>query len=257
MNAFKTGICQLALIPMRKEPSQISEQVSQVLFGETFDITEENEAWYFIRMHFDGYKGWISKKMATILESELPKEHVYVKDALARIILPGKEPEFIHIPGGSTLIPSETGFTGSNIFYTLDPVCTLHHLGSPIEIEEVARKFLHAPYLWGGRTIFGIDCSGFTQIVYKMNGIGIPKDAYQQAEIGEPVQFVEDTRTGDLAFFDNEEGRITHTGIILGKSQIIHASGEVRIDKFDHQGIFNEEDNAYTHKLRLIKRIIP
>ncbi|HEX2935487.1 MAG TPA: C40 family peptidase, partial [Bacteroidales bacterium] len=158
---------------------------------------------------------------------------------------------------GSTLIPFETGLRGSNIFYTLDPVCALHHLGSPIEIEEVARKFLHAPYLWGGRTVFGIDCSGFTQIVYKMNGIGIPKDAYQQAEIGEPVQFVEDTRTGDLAFFDNEEGRITHTGIILGKSEIIHASGEVRIDKFDHQGIFNEEDNAYSHKLRLIKRIIP
>jgi gamma-D-glutamyl-L-lysine dipeptidyl-peptidase len=257
MKALKTGICQLALIPVRKAPLQTSEQITQVIFGETFDITEENELWYNVRLHFDGYTGWISKKMATLIEKELPTQRVYIKDSVARLVLAGKQPEFIHIPGGSSLIPSETGFIGSDIFYTLDPLCALHHLGSKIELAEVALKFLHAPYLWGGRTIFGIDCSGLTQIVFKMNGIGIPRDAARQAEIGEPVQFAEDTRIGDLAFFDNADGDIIHTGIILGKSEIIHAAGKVRIDKFDHQGIFNEEDNAYSHKLRLIKRIIP
>lgn len=251
------GICQLALIPVRKEPLETSEQVTQVIFGETFDMIEEIGTWVYIRIHFDGYQGWVTKKMITLLDQELLTQPVLIKDALARIILAGRQPEFIHIPGGATLIPQESGFIGCNIFYTLDPICALHHLHSPIEIAEIAKKFLHAPYLWGGRTIFGIDCSGFTQIVFKMNGIGLPRDANQQAEVGDTIHFIDDTRIGDLAFFDNPEGRIIHTGIIIGESKIIHASGKVRIDKFDHQGIFNEDDNEYTHKLRLIKRIIP
>jgi hypothetical protein len=257
MSPNQTGICQLALIPVRREPSETSEQVTQVIFGETFDILDKKGNWFHIRQHFDNYQGWVTEKMVTLIEKKLPAQHVYVKDASARIALAGKHPEFIHIPGGATLIPQESGFIGCNIFYTLDPICALHHLGSQIEITEVAKKFLHAPYLWGGRTIFGMDCSGFTQIVFKMNGIGIPRDANQQAEIGETIHFIDDISIGDLAFLDNPDGRIIHTGIIIGKSEIIHASGKVRIDKFDHQGIFNEEDNVYTHKLRLIKRIIP
>ena len=116
--------------------------------------------------------------------------------------------------------------------------------------------FLNAPYLWGGRTPFGIDCSGFTQIVYRLQGINIPRDAYQQAEVGNTLSFIEESEEGDLAFFDDSEGKITHVGIIMNNNNIIHASGKVRIDKLDQQGIFNIENALHTHKLRIIKSIV-
>jgi cell wall-associated NlpC family hydrolase len=122
-------------------------------------------------------------------------------------------------------------------------------------IVHNAMMFLNAPYLWGGRSPLGIDCSGFTQIAYKLQGIEIPRDAYQQAEIGTTLSFVEESEPGDLAFFDNNEGKITHVGIILKDNFIIHASGKVRIDRIDQQGIFNAEEKKHTHKLRLIKSV--
>ena len=123
------------------------------------------------------------------------------------------------------------------------------------ELLNTAKLFLNAPYLWGGKTIFGIDCSGFTQLVYKLSGYKLPRDAWQQAELGHPLSFVEEAQAGDLAFFDNEEGKIVHVGIILPNNEIIHASGKVRIDKFDHYGIFHSENKKYSHMLRVIKRI--
>ena len=116
--------------------------------------------------------------------------------------------------------------------------------------------YLNSPYLWGGRSPFGIDCSGFTQMVFKLNGIKLPRDAYEQAEIGKTLNFIEETQKGDLAFFDNEEGKIIHTGIIIDKNKIIHSSGKVRIDNLDHYGIFNAETGKYSHNLRLIKKVV-
>ena len=121
---------------------------------------------------------------------------------------------------------------------------------------ETAYLFLNAPYLWGGKTIFGIDCSGFTQMVYKLNGHQLLRDASQQATQGDPLSFIEESEPGDLAFFDNEEGLITHVGIMLKDNHIIHASGKVRVDRIDHTGIYNNELRTHTHKLRVIKRII-
>jgi cell wall-associated NlpC family hydrolase len=110
--------------------------------------------------------------------------------------------------------------------------------------------------LWGGKSPFGIDCSGFTQVVYKLNGYKLPRDANQQVNLGEPLSFVEEAEAGDLAFFDNEEGRIVHVGILLNNQSIIHASGYVRVDKFDHYGIFNQDTGKYSHTLRVIKRLL-
>jgi cell wall-associated NlpC family hydrolase len=116
--------------------------------------------------------------------------------------------------------------------------------------------FLNAPYMWGGRSPFGIDCSGFTQAVYKLKRIKLLRDASQQSTLGEPLSFLTEAEPGDLAFFDNEEGLISHVGIITDQQHIIHASGKVRIDRIDHEGIYNDEEKRYTHLLRIIKRII-
>ena len=122
--------------------------------------------------------------------------------------------------------------------------------------DRTAKEFLNAPYLWGGKSFFGVDCSGFTQLVYKVNNVKLPRDAYQQAEVGEALSFVEESQPGDLAFFENAEGRIIHVGIMLDDQKIIHASGKVRIDTLDSTGIFNQEMNKHTHKLRFVKSIL-
>mgnify|MGYP001812336606 CR=1 FL=1 len=119
-----------------------------------------------------------------------------------------------------------------------------------------ALQYLNAPFQWGGKTPFGIDCSGLSQMVYKINGYSLPRDAEEQAAQGDVLSFVEESEPGDLAFFDNNEGVITHVGIIMKNNYIIHAHGKVRIDRIDQTGIFNSELGAYTHKLRVIKKII-
>jgi hypothetical protein len=258
MKTTKQGICQLALIPLRSEPSERSELVNQILFGETFSILETKENWSFIETHFDNYKGWITSKMATIF-TYIPENilhPIYLKDEIGRISFPGNPIQFLWIPGGATLHKSGLEFTNFNESFTFDPVCQVHTSEAIQNLTETALKYLNAPYLWGGRTIFGIDCSGFTQIIHKMNGVNILRDASQQSEQGTLINSIEDAKPGDLAFFDNPEGRIIHVGMIIEKGKIIHASGKVRIDKIDQQGIYNEDFQKYTHKLRHIKRMI-
>jgi cell wall-associated NlpC family hydrolase len=123
-------------------------------------------------------------------------------------------------------------------------------------ITEDAMLYLNSPYQWGGRSPFGIDCSGFAQMVYKLKKIKLLRDASQQATQGEVVNLLEEAEPGDLAFFDNEEGNITHVGILLDHFRVIHASGSVRIDSIDHEGIYDEKQGKYTHRLRLMKRIV-
>jgi cell wall-associated NlpC family hydrolase len=158
---------------------------------------------------------------------------------------------------------------GSNIPNTLDKFFYLRDTKYKLEGEtkrpakdkfrsgviDVAKFYLNAPYLWGGKSVFGIDCSGLSQMVFRQFGIKLRRDAYQQAEQGELVGFLQEAKAGDLAFFDNNEGRINHVGIMMDNERIIHASGKVRIDAIDNQGIFNRELNRYTHKLRIIKRV--
>ncbi len=120
---------------------------------------------------------------------------------------------------------------------------------------ETAARFLNCPYIWGGRIPSGIDCSGLTQLVYKIHGIAIPRDSWQQSEAGTVVSFLEEAENGDLLFFDNDKGKISHVGILMAQGLVIHASGRVRIDRLDHQGIYRDDLKRYTHKLRTIVRI--
>jgi cell wall-associated NlpC family hydrolase len=256
------GICSLSVVPCRKEASNTSEMVTQLLFGEHYSVIEQTEDWIKILTAFDHYECWINKKQHTAISEAsfklLELQNPVLNNELFQLIK-NKSSDFVFpLPIGATLpgyLNKECKIESTNYF--IDGHVTSFSPKKEIkEIINSAYLFLNAPYLWGGKSIFGIDCSGFTQLVYKLNGYKLPRDAYQQAELGHPLSFVEEAQPGDLAFFDNEEGRIVHVGIILDNQEIIHASGKVRIDKFDHYGIFHSENKKYSHMLRVIKRII-
>ena len=251
------GICNLAIIPLREEASDKSEIVSQVLFGEHFEVLEQLKQWTYIKMQYDGYNGWIDTKQFQVI-SELNYNRL-TKDS---IILNADLIEYITAPS-NILIPIPLGSSLSFLNYNEINTSNFHFEGTRISgiepkncLLNSAFMYLNAPYLWGGKTPFGIDCSGFTQMVYKLNGYKLQRDASQQAQQGEALSFIEESEPGDLAFFDNEDGKIIHVGIILENNYIIHASGKVRIDRLDHLGIYNAEVNRHTHRLRVIKKII-
>lgn len=257
---MKYGYCHLSVVPCRADHSDKSEMVTQLLFGETIKIYNElKNGWTQIKTAYDNYECWIDRKQYIEISEETFKK---INDATAYAS------DLIHpIRSDNTVFPILIGsnlpsinsnnfeIEGKSYFYDGDVIDNPQQKNRTQLIEN-AYSFLNAPYLWGGKSIFGIDCSGFTQLVYKLNGIKIPRDASQQAEKGQTLSFIEEAQPGDLAFFDNEEGNIIHVGILLENNNIIHASGMVRIDKIDHQGIFNPTINNYTHRLRIIKKLI-
>jgi hypothetical protein len=242
---------------MRADASHRSEMVSQQLFGEKSIIVEKIEDnWIKIKLKYDGYMGWVQQSHL----SEIDEEH-YLKvdkdltsDWVNEVDYNG---HIMMVPMGSSL----SAFSNGKAFWRKSSVYFGGKVWNPDEIKinpklvkQVAFKFLNTSYLWGGKSVFGIDCSGYAQMVYKFLNKQLPRDAWQQAEKGEVVNFLQEAQPGDLAFFDNEEGRITHVGILLNEHEIIHSSGKVRIDKIDTQGIMNLETKLRTHKLRIIKR---
>lgn len=251
------GICNLAIIPLRFEPSDKSEIVSQVLFGEHFEILEQVKQWSRIKLQYDSYEGWVDSKQYQLLSEanfiQLSDDAIILSADLIEYST-GDSNMLLPIPLGSSLsFLNHSEINTSN--YSFEGNKT-NGIKDKKYLITTAFLYLNAPYLWGGKTPFGIDCSGFTQMVYKLNGYQLLRDASQQAMQGEPLSFIEESEPGDLAFFDNEEGNIIHVGIIMENNYIIHASGKVRIDRIDHLGIYNPEINKHTHKLRVIKKII-
>lgn len=255
------GMCRLSVVPMRSEPSDKSELTSQLLFGEGYEIVEHREKWLHIRTAEDQYTGWIDAKQhhevsEDFFQSYLSVKHPRVTDAVAEI--KGDNGSVI-VPAGAQLpfLKQGTFRIGEERFRFIGSFSGEEPVIEAGKITETAFTFLNAPYLWGGRTAFGIDCSGFVQQVYNLCGHRLMRDAYLQVEHGQDVHFVTLAKPGDLAFFDNADGRIVHVGIVLPNNQIIHAHGHVRVDQLDHSGIYNADRQAYSHKLRLIRRILP
>jgi len=250
------GICNLAIIPLRAEPSERSEQVSQVLFGEVFEVMEKRAEWARIITTFDGYEGWISTKqyvgLGQIAYKAITSSPVHLTYRPLTQAWKKAGNSVLYLPAGSSLSFLE----GTTCHIRNEYFEILGEIGAREKIDISAKSFLNTPYLWGGRTHFGIDCSGFTQAVYRLQGITLKRDAYLQAEQGKTVDFLQEAKLGDLAFFDNEEGHITHVGMMLNNERIIHASGKVRIDKIDTNGIYATDVRRYTHKLRIVKRHI-
>lgn len=253
------GICLLNFVALRKERNDRSEMVSQLLFGEHFEILENQSKWAYIKSAYDKYEGWIDQK-----QIEYISETEYLK---LNSVIPhysGELFDFLKINNLQLAILS-LGATLPNYHPTLFTVnqnqfsyegAVFNQQLPKKNLVNIGLMYLNTPYLWGGKTPFGIDCSGFTQMVYKLGGYYLHRDANQQAKQGLTLNFLEEAVAGDLAFFDNELGNIIHVGILMGKNQIIHASGKVRIDYIDHHGIFNSDTKTHTHKLRVIKRII-
>jgi len=230
------GICTLSAIPVRKEPHHESELVTELLFNDLYEVLEQSGDWLYIKMEYDGYEGWIRSLQQFDIQEDtyksLAKRNSYVVNKPVELY-DSKVLSF-----GTTIYSDEKHCIESNSFI------------------NNAFMLLDVPYRWGGRTVFGIDCSAFVQLCAKTVGIKLPRDASQQVECGEDVYFLTEAQPGDLAFFENEEHKIVHVGIILEGEKIIHASGKVRIDSLDQTGIFNKELGKHTHFLGTIKRII-
>ncbi|WP_299096934.1 C40 family peptidase [uncultured Winogradskyella sp.] len=246
------GVCNLGIVPIRLEPTDTSEMVTQALYGDFFKVLEQRKKWSRIRFAYDKYEGWIDNKQYLEIEEEqyqiLSQSDINLSKDLIQFV--SDEANSIYpIPLGSDLnclALLNQKFEGNKIIEKSDKS----------NIIDTSFLYLNTPYLWGGKTPFGIDCSGFTQMVYKLNGYHLLRDASQQATQGVALSFIEESEPGDLAFFDNADGDIVHVGIIMEDNYIIHAHGKVRIDRLDHSGIYNIDKNTHTHRLRVIKKII-
>ncbi len=246
------GICHLGVIPLRNENSHKSEMVSQILYGECYKIIEKRKDWRKVRLEWDGYEGWIDQnqvfELAKAQYEKVTESKLKVSTDLINYIT-NQDQLLFPVLIGSDL----RGLKVLNHRFEGESIQPKKNKKS---LTKTAYLFLNAPYLWGGRNLLGIDCSGFTQMVYKINGIPLDRDARQQALQGQTLSFIEESEAGDLAFFDDPEGNITHVGLLLENHHIIHASGTVRIDRIDQSGIFNSETQSHTHKLRFIKKMI-
>jgi len=253
------GICHLNCIAIRREADNASEMISQLLFGETFHILGEKDQWYLIYSDFDHYEGWVLKIQVTPLQGDiyesLRADNGHCSRELISLIVDNTNQMQVLTLGASLPCYSDGTFKlGEGTFAFEGEVNS--GISPRADLVRTAHKYLNTPFLWGGRTPAGIDSSGFTQMVYKINGHMLYRDAHQQASQGEVLSFIEECEPGDLAFFDNEEGEIVHVGIILAHNHIIHCHGKVRIDRIDHSGIYNVDTGRHTHPLRVMKRVV-
>lgn len=245
-------MCILSVIPLRAENKDQSEIVSQLLFGEVATIIKKDNQWIKISLHHDSYEGWIDRKQVVEIEESSFDELSQINDRQAQIVLQ------LNTPWGKTVVFQGSPILSRDSSFNIDDM-EFSWLDQPPAISDhsivqIAQSYFNSPYLWGGRTRYGIDCSGFTQTVFHQKGIELMRDASQQVKQGEKVEF-EDLEKGDVVFFASEKtGNVTHVGIYIGDKSIIHAHGRVRIDELRPQGIYNLEEQYYSHQYFAARR---
>jgi len=246
------GICNLSIVPVRLQPEDATEMVTQLLYGEHFKILEERGKWSRIRIASDSCEGWVDNRQYLKIEEtafyELNDSKPFYSADLIEYLI-DENSNLTAIPLGAVLNYAH------QLKHSHDGA-VISGIKEKSNLIPMALQYLNTPSIWGGKTPFGIDCSGFTQMVYMLNGYSLLRNSAQQATQGEALSFIEESEPGDLAFFDNAEGIITHVGLMMKDNYIIHVHGKVRIDRIDHSGIFNTDLNRHTHQLRVIKKII-
>ena len=256
------GICRISIAFVRQLPSHKSYLVTQVLFGEYVKIiSKKNKDWFRIECLWDGVIGWIDPKQFHVLKDKqlgkMQKEcKTFTLDHLHGL---NSSSSTIPISIGSNL-PHCDGINVKLPFgqfqYHGQIVNTEQFLPSKKLLLNITKRYLHCPYLYGGRSILGLDASGFTQVVYKLMGCNLPRSCDAQALEGEDIGFRSQAKPGDLAFFENDQGQIDHVGILLEEESIMHVYGQVRLDKLDQEGIFDLQKKKYIYKLRTIRRVV-
>lgn len=254
MSYMSLSVCVVPVAPLKAEPTHKSEIISQLLFGEFCEVLEVAKDFTKIKALYDGYEGWCQtpQLLPTQITDRATDKTDLTTQWSTEILFKGQP---MLIPFGSSI-----SFTHLLANKDIDVAKLSEHTWQPGKeqiteslIKRFAYTYINTPYL-GGKSVFGVDCSGFTQIVFKLLGIALLRDAYQQATQGEAIGFIQEARCGDLAFFDNADGRIVHVGIMLSADTIIHSSGKVRVDTIDHSGIISVDTGLRTHNLRIIKR---
>jgi len=254
------GFCDLAAVPVRREPSDRAEMATQLLFGDIMEVIGREGSWCQVKILFDGYEGWVGAKQIRAISGQ---EFMRLSDS-ALTVNRQLFSDFVLFNNAKIYIPAGCSFYNlsgqameiAGDRYRLEGKAYPFACSGVDSLLKTADEYNSCPYLWGGKTYLGLDCSGFTQVVFKQHGIKLLRDAAQQAAQGELISMLNDGKPGDLAFFDNEEEKIVHVGILLENQEIIHCSGKVRTDTIDHQGIYNRELNKYTHRLRLLRRVV-
>ncbi len=252
MIATKKYFCYTTIVPVRADHKDQSEIVTQMVFGEVATLLDTYNQWRKIKIAHDGYEGWIDHKQ--VIEIKEEEYDFWSKN---------KQRQTAYLAKWSTKLGVFTSLRGANIpnnskfivgGMSFEQLSTFEHFTEK-DISSIALSYLNAPYLWGGKTQFGIDCSGFTQTVYRFLGVELPRDAYQQAECGEHINF-EDRQIGDIAYFHNSQQKIIHVGILLEDDKFIHASGRVKIDQLTKEGIIHSENGQKTHNLTCLRRVL-
>jgi hypothetical protein len=255
------GVCRLSVIAVRSEASDKAEQVTQLLFGDHYEVTalSKDKKWLSIRIAFDQYEGWIDAKQHHAISKEyfeyLGRAEFKISTDITSSMLYMRSPLTI-------LMGSMIPISSSELFKMEEQFAfngETKNVGQRREFEylkNIALKYINAPYAWGGKNPFGIDCSGFTQMVYKISGYKLFRDAYQQATQGKEVASLKEARPGDIVFFKNSANKIIHVGILLNEHRIIHASGRVRVDQLTAEGIVHAETQQLTHTFSHIRRIL-
>lgn len=261
MEILDYGVCRLSIVPVRAEASDKSELTTQLLFGDHYEVTEatKDKKWLKIRNNFDQFEGWLDAKQHHSVSHEyyeyLNRAEFKITTDVTASILYNKSPQII-LMGSMIPISSSELFKMEEQFAFNGEAKNLGQKREYEYLKNVAVKYLNSPYLWGGKSPFGIDCSGFVQMVFKICGYRLFRDSWQQANQGKSFRNIEQSKPGDLIFFKNADDKVNHVGILLEGDRIIHASGKVRVDHLNEEGILNLETKIYSHEFSHVRRIL-